>query len=110
MHGSESSFGRLRQESLQYQYPYQTRYGSTYEAPVPTGPQFFLALTAAAPEQRMSVQYQRSPLGLGRLDDLPFTDSTSSKHAAMIVWVQDAAGNFTIYRKLLPSRATAESP
>ena len=57
------------------------------------------AATATFPTERWSLQFQRSPLGLGRLDDLPFVDVTADGLDAIAVWTKSPEGNITIYRK-----------
>lgn len=67
----------------------------------PTGDQTFYGAATSSPNQeRFAIQFQRSPQGLGRLDDLPFLDGPYSGDVAVIVWMQDNDGNLKIYRKL----------
>ncbi|MGC1274175.1 MAG: hypothetical protein WBC44_10750 [Planctomycetaceae bacterium] len=58
-----------------------------------------VAATAALPTERWSLQFQRSPLGLGRLDDLPFVDVTAEGLDAIVFWTTTPDGSITIYRK-----------
>lgn len=57
------------------------------------------AATATFPLERWSLQFQRSPLGLGRLDDLPFVDVNAEGLDAIVVWTKQPGGGITIYRK-----------
>lgn len=116
--GDAAGIGRLADDSLRHQQAYAIAWQQANAAalqngvePPPPGGEFFLSgATAAEMRERSSLQFQRSPLGLGRLDDLPFVDSTASDDGAMIVWSQDKAGNFTIYRKPFTPHTGAETP
>ena len=72
-----------------------------YGYPQPTGESapFVQAATYLAAKERGSVQFQRSPLGFGRLDDLPFLDSTDPSAEVLVLWTVDAEGNVTVFRK-----------
>jgi hypothetical protein len=105
--GETSGIGKLRSDVGSYPPVYPP--GWPNEQPVPTGPPFLPAATAIEPAQRFGVQFQRSPLGLGRLDDLPFVDSTSSADGALIVWTRDAKGNYVVYRKPFTPHAEHDS-
>ncbi|MBA3313721.1 MAG: hypothetical protein H0T47_10595 [Planctomycetaceae bacterium] len=99
MNGATDVLGRVGDQAAPYGLPYQPVTPFSAQVPAPSGPLFLLAATAPQAEQRSSLQFQRSPLGLGRLDDLPFVDSSVQGDGAVIVWTQDDAGNFTVYRK-----------
>ena len=85
------------------QLAHVARYSGTGDRgfPMPDGSQSILgyAATAAALSDRWSLVFQRSPLGQGRLDDLPFFDAMTDSLGAVVVWTKDAEGNIIIYRK-----------
>lgn len=63
------------------------------------GEPFLQAATFLSQTERGTMQFQRSPVGLGRLDDLPFIDSAEPTTDALVVWSQEADGDFVVYRK-----------
>lgn len=81
-------------------------YGYGYPQATGESIPFLQAATFLPSRERGSVQYQRSPLGFGRLDDLPFLDSTDPSAEVLVLWTVDAEGNVTVFRK--PVRAAAK--
>jgi hypothetical protein len=109
--GASQAIGMVNSDLSVFRSPYQQVLPYGMQMSSPQGNQHFLtAATAPAAEQRSSLQFQRSPLGLGRLDDLPFVDSTVEGQGALLLWTQDGVGNFTIYRKPLSPAASKETP
>lgn len=71
-------------------YGYQQNYAAT---------PFLEAATTGVAKERAAIQYQRSPLGFGRLDDLPFVDATDPAADVLVVWMQEPDGDLVVYRK-----------
>jgi hypothetical protein len=94
--GGAGLLGFVREQS-----PFAYGYGMPYGYPQPAGESapFVQAATYLAAKERGAVQFQRSPLGFGRLDDLPFLDSTDPSAEVLVLWTVDAEGNVTVFRK-----------
>lgn len=72
---------------------------------------FLEAATAGVATERSAVQYQRSPLGFGRLDDLPFVDASDPAADVLVVWAEERDGDVIVYRKhLLEHRPSGGEP
>jgi len=108
--GATSGLGRIGDDAQGYAVTYSAAWPGGFRQSAPSGAHFLSASTAADAEQRFSLQFQRSPLGLGRLDDVPFVDSTSPDDGALIVWTKDDSGNFIVYRKPFSPHAGTDVP
>ena len=87
----QPSFRYYGQAPNRMPYGYQPVYGAQVS--------FLQAAATLAEKERGALQYARSPLGLGRLDDLPFVDSSAASEDAIVIWAQEPDGDVVIYRK-----------
>jgi len=83
------------------QYSYVPNMNMTgFQNPQVGGAPFLQAATLLSRSERGSLQFQRSPIGFGRLDDLPFIDDADPAADALVIWAQEVDGDLVVYRNL----------